>query len=36
MVDERKARALAEEAGFTFERKIQAGEHHYGLVFKKI
>ena len=36
VVDERKARALAEEAGFTFERKIQAGEHHYGLVFKKI
>lgn len=30
-----RAEALAKEAGFTREREIEAGSHHYGLLFKK-
>ncbi|HEY4487032.1 MAG TPA: class I SAM-dependent methyltransferase [Candidatus Paceibacterota bacterium] len=30
-----KARELFEANGFAFEQEINAGEHHYGLVFKK-
>jgi ubiquinone/menaquinone biosynthesis C-methylase UbiE len=26
---------IAEEVGFTFDRTIGAGDHHYGLIFKK-
>jgi ubiquinone/menaquinone biosynthesis C-methylase UbiE len=29
------ARELCESAGFTFVRDITAGDHHYGMVFKK-
>ncbi|MEK7575314.1 MAG: methyltransferase domain-containing protein [Patescibacteria group bacterium] len=29
------AKALFEKAGFTFEREISAGAHHYGLIFKR-
>jgi ubiquinone/menaquinone biosynthesis C-methylase UbiE len=28
------ARTLFEDAGFVFDRDIEAGEHHYGMVFK--
>lgn len=30
-----KARALFEKAGFAFQSQIQAGDHHYGFIFKK-
>lgn len=30
------ARTLFEDAGFTFEKEINVGEHHYGMVFKEI
>jgi len=36
VVSEESARALSEKAGFSFERSIPAGAHHYGLVFRKI
>lgn len=29
------AREMFEQGGFKFERRINAGEHHYGLIFKK-
>jgi len=32
---EEKARTLLEDAKFTFEEKIDAGEHHYGMIFRK-
>ncbi len=35
VVSEETARMLAEKAGFTFEKKIDAGEHHYGLLLRK-
>jgi ubiquinone/menaquinone biosynthesis C-methylase UbiE len=35
VVPEDQGRAIFEKAGFTFVRKIQAGDHHYGIVFKK-
>lgn len=30
-----RAHKLAEEVGFTLEQEIEAGSHHYGLLFKK-
>ncbi len=30
------ARAMIEKAGFMFHKMVSAGEHHYGLAFKKI
>jgi len=30
------ARALFEKGGFVFDRDISAGEHHYGMVFRKV
>jgi len=31
-----KSRLLFEQAGFEFNREFGAGDHHYGLIFKKI
>jgi hypothetical protein len=30
------AKNLFEEEGFIFEREFNPGEHHYGLIFKKL
>ncbi len=35
IVTESKARELAESAGFTYDRAIDAGVHHYGFIMKK-
>tara|TARA_B100000745_G_scaffold224850_1_gene150328 strand:+ start:247 stop:777 length:531 start_codon:yes stop_codon:yes gene_type:complete len=35
VVSKSQARALVEEAGFVFERSYPAGDHHYGLAFRK-
>lgn len=35
VVTETQARTIAETVGFSFERTFPAGEHHYGLVFRK-
>ena len=36
VISQRTAELLAEEAGFTKEQDINAGEHHYGFISKKI
>lgn len=36
VVLESEAKALAERAGFSYERSFPAGSHHYGCVFRKI
>jgi len=35
IISEDVARAMFEESGLVFEKKIDAGEHHYGITFKK-
>jgi len=35
VITKEKTRELFEQAGFVFDREIQAGEHHYGLIFRK-
>ncbi len=35
VVREGEARAIAERAGFTFERSFPAGDHHYGIACRK-
>lgn len=35
VVSEQEAKKLGEEAGFVYERPFPAGEHHYGLAFRK-
>ena len=36
IVTESAARALFEKGGFAFMKKIDAGQHHYGMIFRKI
>jgi ubiquinone/menaquinone biosynthesis C-methylase UbiE len=36
IVSEDDAKVLAEHAGFIFERTFPAGDHHYGLAFRKV
>ncbi len=36
VVSAEAARTLFEKAGFTFEREIPAGEHHYGIIFRRV
>src|SRR3989344_3691817 len=36
VVKKEEAKRIFETAGFKFEREIDAGEHHYGFVFRKI
>ncbi len=35
VVTQSAAQALAEAAGLVFDRSVEAGEHHYGLLFRK-
>jgi len=35
IISENKAHILFENNGFSFDRSIEAGEHHYGLIFRK-
>ncbi len=36
VVSKKTARELFEKHGFSFDREIDAGEHHYGLVMRKV
>lgn len=36
VVSKEKARELFLQNGFAFDHEIQAGEHHYGLIFRKV
>ena len=36
VVTEKRAREIFEKKEFIFEREIDAGEHHYGIIFRKI
>lgn len=34
VIIEERAKKICEENGFVFEKKISAGDHHYGMIFK--
>ena len=36
IITERTAKLLTEEVGFIFDKKIEAGEHHYGFIVHKL
>jgi ubiquinone/menaquinone biosynthesis C-methylase UbiE len=36
VVSKEKAKALFESVGFVIDREIQVGDHHYGLIFRKL
>ena len=36
VITQHNAQAIIENAGFVFERSFDAGDHHYGLAFRKI
>lgn len=35
-VSEKEVKKILEEAGFVYERKVDAGVHHYGMILKKV